>query len=168
MNIATWIAVLALALILFIVIRYLVKEKRKGSKCIGCHSCAMACPFGVPRFGRDGVMRKCDAFYARTRFGYVPACVDVCPTGALRRTPEDSARCGVTHQPTFCVQCGTCEAICPQGAITVSPETNLADFLRGRKVLLSMKRPDWEPNQYDSIFKKMIGLLGSQNNLATY
>ena len=51
--------------------------------CIGCHSCAMACPFGIPRFGRDGIMRKCDACHARTRFGYDPACVDVCPTGAL-------------------------------------------------------------------------------------
>ncbi len=51
--------------------------------CIGCHACAMACPFGVPRFGRDGTMQKCDACYARTRFGYDPACTEICPTGAL-------------------------------------------------------------------------------------
>jgi Fe-S-cluster-containing dehydrogenase component len=43
----------------------------------------MACPFGIPRFGRDGTMQKCDACYARTRFGYDPACVEICPTGAL-------------------------------------------------------------------------------------
>ena len=36
MNIATLIAVLALAAVLFLVIRYLVREKKKGSKCIGC------------------------------------------------------------------------------------------------------------------------------------
>ena len=36
MNISTLIAVLALAAILFLVIRYLVREKKKGSKCIGC------------------------------------------------------------------------------------------------------------------------------------
>lgn len=52
-------------------------------RCIGCHACAMSCPFGVPRFGRDGTMQKCDACYARTRFGCDPACVEVCPTGAL-------------------------------------------------------------------------------------
>ncbi len=52
--------------------------------CIGCHACAMACPFGVPRFGHDGTMQKCDACYARTRFGCDPACVEICPTGALR------------------------------------------------------------------------------------
>ena len=36
MNLATAIAVIALALVLFFVIRYLVREKRKGNKCIGC------------------------------------------------------------------------------------------------------------------------------------
>jgi len=51
--------------------------------CIGCHACAMACPFGIPRFGGDGTMQKCDGCYARTRFGYAPACADICPTGAL-------------------------------------------------------------------------------------
>ena len=52
--------------------------------CIGCRACAMACPFGVPRFAADGTMRKCDGCYARTRFGELPACVETCPTGALR------------------------------------------------------------------------------------
>ena len=36
MNLATWIAVIVLALIVFLVIRYLIREKRKGNKCIGC------------------------------------------------------------------------------------------------------------------------------------
>lgn len=52
--------------------------------CIGCRACAMACPFGVPRFGADGTMRKCDGCYARIRFGELPACVELCPTHALR------------------------------------------------------------------------------------
>ena len=34
--VATIIAVIALAFVLFLVIRYLVREKRKGNKCIGC------------------------------------------------------------------------------------------------------------------------------------
>ena len=25
-----------------------------NTNCIGCHSCAMACPFGAPAFGKDG------------------------------------------------------------------------------------------------------------------
>jgi anaerobic dimethyl sulfoxide reductase subunit B (iron-sulfur subunit) len=51
--------------------------------CIGCHSCSIACPFGVPRFGADGRMQKCDLCAERLRFGLEPACVRVCPTRAL-------------------------------------------------------------------------------------
>ena len=29
------------------------------TNCIGCHSCAMACPYGVPGFGEDGRMVTC-------------------------------------------------------------------------------------------------------------
>jgi anaerobic dimethyl sulfoxide reductase subunit B len=51
--------------------------------CIGCHSCSIACPFGVPRFGSDGTMQKCDLCSARLENGLEPACVRVCPTKAL-------------------------------------------------------------------------------------
>jgi anaerobic dimethyl sulfoxide reductase subunit B (iron-sulfur subunit) len=53
--------------------------------CIGCHSCSIACPFGVPRFGKDGTMQKCDLCSARLESGLEPACVRVCPTRALRQ-----------------------------------------------------------------------------------
>ena len=36
MNVSTIVAVLALVLILSLAIRYIVKEKKKGAKCIGC------------------------------------------------------------------------------------------------------------------------------------
>ena len=57
-------------------------------RCIGCHSCAMACPYGIPSFGPDGKMVKCDACYERQKAGLVPACVKVCPTGALTLLTE--------------------------------------------------------------------------------
>jgi anaerobic dimethyl sulfoxide reductase subunit B len=58
--------------------------------CIGCHSCSMACPFGVPRFGQDGTMQKCDLCTMRLENGLEPACVRVCPTKALRQgDPND-------------------------------------------------------------------------------
>lgn len=59
------------------------------ANCIGCHSCAMACPFGVPSFGRDGKMVKCDGCYVRIHSGLLPACVKACPTGALRLVETD-------------------------------------------------------------------------------
>jgi anaerobic dimethyl sulfoxide reductase subunit B (iron-sulfur subunit) len=52
--------------------------------CIGCHSCSIACPFGVPRYGADGTMQKCDLCSERLKSGLEPACVRVCPTRALR------------------------------------------------------------------------------------
>ena len=36
MNMATVIAVIALVLIVFFAVRYIVKEKKKGNPCIGC------------------------------------------------------------------------------------------------------------------------------------
>lgn len=36
MNMATVIAVIVLALILFLAVRYIYKEKKKGNQCIGC------------------------------------------------------------------------------------------------------------------------------------
>jgi anaerobic dimethyl sulfoxide reductase subunit B len=52
--------------------------------CIGCHGCAIACPYGVPRFGADGRMQKCDLCAERLSAGLEPACVRACPTRALR------------------------------------------------------------------------------------
>ncbi len=58
--------------------------------CIGCKSCAMACPFAAPQFGAlDGKMSKCDGCYMRIRDGRKPACVRACSFGALQCLPED-------------------------------------------------------------------------------
>ena len=53
-------------------------------KCFGCHLCLMACPFGVPQFGADGKMQKCDLCVDLVAQGKEPACVATCPAGALR------------------------------------------------------------------------------------
>lgn len=43
MNVATIVAVLAIAVILFFAVRYIYKEKKKGTTCIGCPYAA-SCP----------------------------------------------------------------------------------------------------------------------------
>ena len=51
--------------------------------CIGCKMCLMACPFGVPQFGKNGKMQKCNFCLERLEEGLSPACVNVCPARAL-------------------------------------------------------------------------------------
>ena len=62
-----------------------------NTNCIGCHSCAMACPYGAPSFGTDGKMIKCDGCIERWRHGLEPACVRTCPTGAIALRDMDEA-----------------------------------------------------------------------------
>jgi len=52
-------------------------------KCIGCRTCLDACPFGVPQYGEDGTMQKCDMCLDRLEQGQKPICAETCPTGAL-------------------------------------------------------------------------------------
>lgn len=62
-------------------------------RCIGCASCVMACPFGVPKYdvGMDQMM-KCDLCYDRTSVGKRPMCATVCPSQALTYAPVSEIR----------------------------------------------------------------------------
>ncbi len=52
----------------------------EAARCIGCHACLMACPFGMIQPDRkSGFIAKCDFCAGRPE----PACVAACPTRAL-------------------------------------------------------------------------------------
>jgi anaerobic dimethyl sulfoxide reductase subunit B (iron-sulfur subunit) len=58
-------------------------------KCIGCRRCLAACPFGVPQYGVDGTMQKCNLCLEKVRRGKTPECGAACTTGALSAGPLD-------------------------------------------------------------------------------
>ncbi|MCK4924129.1 MAG: 4Fe-4S dicluster domain-containing protein [Spirochaetes bacterium] len=61
-------------------------------RCIGCHMCVMACPFGVIIVSTDGKgVLKCDMCIERLERGEEPACVNACPTGSLKFMDEEDA-----------------------------------------------------------------------------
>jgi len=65
-------------------------------KCIGCRYCTWACPYDAPKFtSAAGVVSKCTFCQQRLTVGLEPACVDLCPTGAL--TFENLAQQDITN-----------------------------------------------------------------------
>ena len=54
-------------------------------QCIGCSYCILKCPYDVPKYSqRLGIVRKCDMCHTRLNAGEAPACVQACPTQAIR------------------------------------------------------------------------------------
>ena len=54
-------------------------------RCIGCRYCVYSCPFGIPKYEYNdafGQIQKCEFCVHLQDKGLVPACCDVCPTGA--------------------------------------------------------------------------------------
>lgn len=59
--------------------------KHLDDQCIGCSYCILKCSFDVPKYSKKrGIVRKCDMCQGRLAAGEAPACVQACPTGAIR------------------------------------------------------------------------------------
>ena len=56
-----------------------------ASKCIGCKTCVRSCKFGIPQYDdASKKIVKCSMCAHRVGENKVPACVEVCSTGALQ------------------------------------------------------------------------------------
>ncbi|XTZ38243.1 4Fe-4S dicluster domain-containing protein [Salmonella enterica] len=72
------------------------------SRCIGCKSCMIACPFGamqVTLIGERAQALKCDLCHHR-KSG--PACIEACPTSALSCLDPVHLREERLHNLPFC------------------------------------------------------------------
>lgn len=60
-----------------------------SKRCTGCCNCVRACPFGAPQYSPvTGKVDKCSMCVHLLDKGLPPACVEACPTGALRLVSE--------------------------------------------------------------------------------
>jgi anaerobic dimethyl sulfoxide reductase subunit B (iron-sulfur subunit) len=62
-------------------------------RCMGCHYCEWACPYGALQFSEAaGVMTKCDFCYDAVNQGKLPACVSACQMRVLEFGEIDKLR----------------------------------------------------------------------------
>jgi len=75
--------------------RIVVDEKR----CDGRQTCVTACPYGaISMHPTTGKAEKCDFCVERTTSGLAPACVEACPTDALRWGDQADASSPVSKE----------------------------------------------------------------------
>ena len=96
-------------------------------RCIGCHSCSLACARQVHknlswntagiRIASSGGLST--GFEARTCLACDPApCAAACPTGAYSQRKGG----GVVVRKKLCIRCGECARACPVDAVYLAPD----------------------------------------------
>jgi anaerobic dimethyl sulfoxide reductase subunit B (iron-sulfur subunit) len=86
--------------------------------CIGCQTCQHACrarhgvePGTYPRKATSSQIQVVGPFLSMAcNHCTAPACVVVCPVGALTKREDDGI---VVHDPEICIGCLSCQQACP-------------------------------------------------------
>lgn len=101
------------------------------NRCLGCFNCERAC--ALHRFAHDGSTQSYirvdvdfESRIVRTstcRQCQNAACVRVCPTGALVKTPHTGI---IEVNMEICIGCGNCEQACRLGNVRIIPGVGAA------------------------------------------
>jgi formate dehydrogenase iron-sulfur subunit len=93
--------------------------KHLDDQCIGCQYCVLKCPYEVPQYNSAlGIVRKCDMCSNRLAAGEAPACVQACPSEAIRITVVDQKEIAVATTTESRLVPGS-----PSSAITIPTTT---------------------------------------------
>jgi formate dehydrogenase iron-sulfur subunit len=142
-------------------------------QCIGCAYCVMMCPYDAPKYSsRLGIVRKCDMCHGRLEAGEAPACVQACPTEAIRIgivSQEDARR---AHAPAAAREAEPSRAGnsflpgSPEPSVTI-PTTR---YLEGNRALAGARpadeacvapaEPHWELVGFLALSQLSTGLVG--------
>lgn len=107
-----------------------VLRATRMERCIGCHSCSLACARLVHRllsWNAAGIRVKSSGGVTSGYQATVclacdpPPCAAACPTEALKARKSGG---GVLLKKSLCIQCGQCAPACPVGAIHLDHDKN--------------------------------------------
>ena len=106
-------------------------------RCIGCKGCQVACKLEntvalgqgrnkVCTIGPHGTYPNLQMYFMTTMCQQceTPACVQVCPTGAIYKDEEDGV---IKIDRSLCIGCGSCKRACPYDCINMNKELRVAD-----------------------------------------
>lgn len=99
--------------------------------CIGCGSCASACPYGAPKVDTEAMKSvKCDMCVDRVKAGEKPVCVEACPLRALDFGPIEELRATYGEEAAI-APLPDPSVTMPNLVITPSPKAKPADDTSG-------------------------------------
>ena len=106
-------------------------------RCIGCKGCQVACKLEntvalgqgrnkVCTIGPSGTYPNLQMYFmaAMCQQCENPACVQVCPTGAIYKDEEDGV---IKIDRSLCIGCTSCKRACPYDCINTNKELRVAD-----------------------------------------